>query len=144
MKHLGKWLTLTGDALLIPAAFVCKWLTDWLLYTLPPSECAWTRLGGQCITCGGTHFVNSILRGQIVEAFFHNEFLFLVTLVLVVSLICANLYWVFGLQFAKKVLQKIYNIPVLIISASLMILFLIVRNIPTMIAIVELVQKAAG
>ena len=144
MKNIRKWLILAGDVLLIPGLFFCEWLTDRMLSISSP--CMWTYFGGKCITCGGTHFVNTLLNGQIVEAFFHNELLFVITLVLAVSLVFLNLYWLFDVQFAKKVLLKIYNIPVLIITVSVTLLFLFVRNIPAFINIakllIEAVQKA--
>ena len=130
-RTIRKYILLAGDVLLIPGLIFCEWLTDRMLSV--SSVCMWTYFGGKCITCGGTHFVNTLLNGRIMEAFCHNEFLL-------------NLYWVFGVEFAKKILKKIYNIPVLIITVSVMLLFLFVRNIPAFINITKLlidaIQKA--
>ena len=143
-RTIRKYLLLAADVLLVPGLIFCEWLSDRMLAT--SGTCIWTLLGGKCVTCGGTHFVNTLLNGQIVEAFHHNEFLFVITLVLAISLVLLNLYWVFSVQFAKKILLKIYNIPVLIVTVSIMILFLLVRNIPAFINIAKLligvVQKA--
>lgn len=127
---------LAADALAIPGLIFCEWLSDRMLAT--SSTCAWTLFGGKCITCGGTHFVNTILNFKFAEAFHHNEFLFVLSIVLAVSFVLLNLYWLFDLQFAKKVLKKIYNIPVLIVTVSVMLAFLLIRNIPAFIRIAEL------
>ena len=134
------WILLS-DGLLIPFLFLCEWLSDMMLATT--STCAWTLLGGKCLTCGGTHFVNSFLNFRFIEAWQHNEFLFLIAVVLAVSLIMLNLYLLFDLKFAKAVLKKIYNIPVLIISISMMFVFILIRNIPTFITIAKLFLAAA-
>ena len=65
------------DVLLIPAGIICEKLTDNMLAVDDP--CMWTLAGGKCATCGGTHFVNSLMNGHIIEAFHHNEYLFLLT-----------------------------------------------------------------
>jgi hypothetical protein len=83
-----------------------------------------------------------------VEAWHHNEFLFVLSAILAASILLLNLYWVFDLKWAKVVLKKIYNIPVLIISVLVMLLFLFVRNIPAFInvgkLILMLIEKASA
>ena len=132
-----KYLILIADILIIPALTLCERLTDSMLSRSNP--CPWTLLGGKCVSCGGTHFVNSLLNGKIAEAFEHNPFLFFVTLVLAVSFVLLNLDWLFGLRFPKTVLSGIYSIPMLIVTLSLMLIFFFVRNVPVFIRIAELI-----
>lgn len=135
-----KYLILIADILFIPALILCEHLTDFMLSRSNP--CPWTLLGGKCVSCGGTHFVNSLLNGRIAEAFEHNQFLFLITLVLAVSFVLLNLYWLFNMRFPKAVLSKIYTIPMLIVTLSLMLVFFFIRNIPVFIRIAELIFSA--
>lgn len=132
-----KYLILIADILIIPALILCEHLTDFMLSRSNP--CPWTLFGGKCVSCGGTHFVNSLLNGRIAEAFEHNGFLFLITLVLAVSFVLLNLDWLFGLRFPKKVLSGIYSIPTLIGTLALMLIFFFVRNVPVWIRIAELI-----
>lgn len=128
LLQFRKPIILVADALVIPALFFCEWLSDQMLATT--STCAWTLLGAKCITCGGTHFVNTLLNGQFVEAFNHNQYLFLLAIFFAVSFVLLNLYWLFDLRFAKAALKKMYNIPVLIIACVGVLAFLVLRNIP--------------
>ena len=130
-----RWL-LAADVLLIPGLVLCKYLSDYMLSFT--TECQWTRLGGKCVTCGGTHFVNALLSGQVADAFHHNAFLFVLTIVLALSFVLLNLHWLFDIQFAKTVLKKVYTIPVLIIALGIMLVFFFVRNIPVFVRIAEI------
>lgn len=103
------------------------------------STCIWTILGGKCLTCGGTHFVNSLTGGHIWEAFLYNPYLFFLMLYFGASWVFLNL-WIFGVPFGKKALKKLYNIPMMIILVSVTVIFLAIRTIPTVIALVELIQ----
>ncbi len=127
-KNHYKKILIVGDLMLIPAWIFCEWLSDRMLAT--NSLCVWARIGGKCVTCGGTHFVNSLLNFQFAEAWQHNEFLFILALYLVISLLLLNLYLLFDSAFAKKALRLLYNIPALILWLAGLILFLLVRNIP--------------
>lgn len=130
-----KFLIIITDILVIPILIICEKLTDYML--MFDKACPWTVFGGKCVTCGGTHFVNSILNGRIVEAIEHNIFLFVMLIVLVVSFILINLYWIFNIDFARKILLKIYSISSLIIAVIFMLTFFFIRNIPVFQSIIE-------
>ena len=108
-------------------AIFCRFLSIWMLSN--ESTCVWVTLGGKCVTCGGTHFVRDFLSGRIVDAFFDNQFLFILAIYAIVSVIFLNLLLLFNLKFAKKALRIMYNIPTLIISCVSMVAFLLLRNI---------------
>ena len=133
-KH--KWLLLLGDVLAVPAAILCRLLTQHML--LADKPCPWTLFGGQCVTCGGTHFVNTLCSGQLGEAFFHNQFLFALTVLALGCWILLHLWLFCKLQPAKKVLYGICSIPGLITVLSVMFLFLLWRNIPVFVRIGQL------
>ncbi len=137
-KHY-KLLIILTDVMIIPGMLLCRWLTENMLATNNP--CMWTLLGGKCITCGGTHFVNDLCNLRILDALADNPFLFFTGLYLAVSFVFLNLWWVFGLTFFKKVLKKMFNIPVLIVWLVIMVLFLLVRNIPTAINIYHILSR---
>ncbi|MBR6514088.1 MAG: DUF2752 domain-containing protein [Clostridia bacterium] len=134
-----KWIIIIADIVIIPGILLCKWLTDVMLST--DTTCVMVTLGGQCVTCGGTHFVNTFASGKFIEAFDHNQFLFLLTIFFAVTLLFLNLYLLFGLKFAKKVLLFMYNIPSLIIWLSVMLVFFILRNIPVFIRAYETIAS---
>jgi hypothetical protein len=134
-----QYLLIAADILLIPGLIFCEWLSDRMLATT--STCMWTLLGGKCITCGGTHFVNSLLNFRIAEAFRHNEFLFVLTALLLVVFVLLNLSWLFRVKFATAALKKIFTIPSLIIVMAFLLLFLLIRNIPTFYAIITLIGR---
>lgn len=123
-----KYYLIAGDVLVIPALFLIERLSRLMLST--SSECGMLRLGGKCITCGGTHFVNTFLNFKFIEAFQHNEFLFVLSVFLGVCFILWNLDWLFGIGWAKKLLKKFISIPSLIIWCALMLAFFFARNIP--------------
>ena len=129
-----KWL-LIADFLLIPSGFFFRWLSAYMLSI--PKPCPWTLFGGKCVTCGGTHFVNSILNGRFIEAFNHNQFLFLLTVFLLLSYVLLHLYVFFKTDVVKKILRIIFSIPTLIIVLSAMLLFLLLRNLPVFFMIAK-------
>ena len=137
VKHKKK-LILLLDVLLIPAAILCERLSDLMLAT--EGECQWFRYGIRCLTCGGTHFVNYILNGRIIEAFQQNQLLFFVLVFLLLSLLFLNLFVLFDLRFAKKALRGLYSIPTAVIAIYAPVLFLIVRNIPFIHRLIRLVS----
>ncbi len=134
-----QYLLIAADILLIPGLIFCEWLSDRMLATT--STCMWTLLGGKCITCGGTHFVNSLLNFRIAEAFRHNEFLFVLTALLLVVFVLLNLSWLFRVKFATAALKKIFTIPSLVLVMSFLLIFLLVRNIPTFCTIITLINQ---
>lgn len=133
------YILIAADILLIPGLIFCEWLSDRMLATT--STCMWTLLGGKCITCGGTHFVNSLLNFRIVEAFNHNEFLFILTALLLIAFVLLNLSWLFRVKFATVAVKRIFSIPCLIIVMALLLLFLFIRNIPTFCTIITLLSQ---
>ena len=136
MNKRKYWL-LAADLAILPGLLLCKLLSGFMLsYT---TQCPWMALGGQCVTCGGTHFVNALSGGQIGAAFQYNPFLFLVTVFLALSLILLNLHWVFEVKYAKTVLTKLYSFPTLIVGLGLMLLFLVLRNIPVFIHVGQII-----
>lgn len=128
MKKLltNKYILLIADALLIPGMFLCELLSDLMLSQY--SECPWVRLGGKCITCGGTHFVNSLLNGRIAEAIDHNLFLFVVLILMILVWILLHLDRLLGIKWAKTLLKGIFSIPFLIVLVVFMLGFFFARN----------------
>lgn len=127
-KRIDKKFYLIGlDILVIPAMFLCEKLSDLMLSQY--SQCGFLLLGGKCITCGGTHFVNTLLNFKFIEAFHHNEFLFALTAFLAVAFILWNLDWLFGIQWAKKINKYLISVPSLIIWCVIMLGFFFIRNI---------------
>ena len=142
MKKIFKskifWL-IFFDITFIPFCLFCKWLSDEMLSH--STVCLWTALGGKCITCGGTHFVNSLLSGNIIDAFHHNQLLFFAAIILVITFIMLHLYWLWNIKLAKKVLSIIYSIPSLIITVCAIVLFLILRNIPIFMFFFKIIDQ---
>ena len=132
------WLV-AADVLVIPGMILCEKLSDLMLSQY--SECFMLRLGGKCITCGGTHFVNTLLNFKILEAFRHNEFLFLLSAFLGVCFILWNLDWFFGVGWAKKLLKKFISIPSLIVWCAGMLSFFFLRNIPVFIRVGQIISQ---
>lgn len=129
-------ILLSADILLIPGLFFFQWLSGRMLAR--PSVCTWNYFGGKCVTCGGTHFVNVLLQGQLTKAFYHNAFLFVCTAVLLLSYIQLHLWWFGNSTVAKKFLQKVYSIPGLVVFCAFMVGFLILRNI----SVIEMIINA--
>jgi hypothetical protein len=142
MKKLyNKKILILVDVLAIPLGFFCHWLTTVMLAGDRP--CAWTLMGGQCLTCGGTHFVNSLLSGHISQAWHHNEFLFVLTVLLLLSWVLVHCHLLGHARWAAKVLRVLYSIPSLIVAVSPMIVFLILRNWPLFQQVWEILQNKA-
>ena len=126
-KYQWPLLLIAGDILLVIGGFLCRWLSGRMLES--DTVCLFLLLGGKCITCGGTHFVQSLLHGQLMDAWHHNEFLFINTAYLALSLVLLHPWLLFGAKWAKKLLRWMYNIPTLILFLSGMTVFGIVRNL---------------
>lgn len=132
IKQHRKVLLLAGDGVLVLGWFVTKLLSEWLL-TNTNTVCDWTRIGAECLTCGGTHFVNDFLSFRFVQAFHDHELMFITAVYLVISLVFVHLLVLFDLPFAKDALKRMYNIPVLIVYILGVAAFLILRNIPAIL-----------
>lgn len=124
-KH-KKRLLIAAHILAVPALILLHLLSDGLLSTR--RECSWRRIGALCPTCGGTHFVNALSRGDLLGALRYNAFLFLLTVFFALTLIFIDLSVWFDLSFPKKALKKMYSLPMLITLGVIMILYLILRN----------------
>ena len=129
VKHYKRIIILAADLTCLIAALIAGPLSGALL-AKTDKTCFWTLMGGQCPTCGGTHFVNDLLSGRIAAAFADNQLLFAVTVYAAVSLVFLNLWLLFGLGFAKKILGWMYNIPTLIAWGVILIAFMLWRNLP--------------
>lgn len=127
-KISAKTVVVLCDILLVPVMVFFEWLSDRMLADY--SVCPWKVFGGKCVACGGTHFVNALLNFKIGEAFGHNQFFFVLAVFFALSFVLWNLNVLCGLQFAKKFLQKMYTIPMLIVGGASMILFALLRNLP--------------
>ena len=132
-----KWplLLLAADVLVVIGCIVGRWLSERMLES--DTVCLFLLLGGKCLTCGGTHFVRSLLTGQIVEAFHHNEFLFITTAYLALSLLLAHPAVLLKAKWAQKLLRWMYSIPSLILFLTGMTVFAVVRNLPLIVRVVE-------
>lgn len=93
------------------------------------------------MTCGGTHFVNDLLSGRIVDAFHDNEYLFLLTIYLAITMLLLNLYYLFRLTFAKKILSVMYNLTMLIVFLASIFAYLFIRNIPLWTRLIEVISS---
>ncbi len=114
------------------AAFVVLWIGSKLLsdYLLAHTNnvCDWTRLGAECLTCGGTHFASAFFGFDWIAAFQYNQLLFFTAIYLLLSYAIVHLMVFCRWEFTKTMLKWMYNIPVLIVYLSSLALFLIVRN----------------
>lgn len=124
-KHIKKIL-LTCHIMAIPIALFLRYLSEQMLSI--NAVCPWRRVGAQCLTCGGTHFVNDLLSGNVLSACKHNAFLFLLTFFFTISLIFVDLDVFFNVSTARKLLRKMYTVRVLIFLCIILIFFLIYRN----------------
>ncbi len=135
-QNRSKIILLSCDLLCVIGAFVCGPLSGAMLKGAK-SSCLWESIGFSCLTCGGTHFVNDLFSGRIGMAFMDHQLLFFAAVYLAVSLLVLNLSVLFGVGFAKKMLRGMYNIPMLIVWCAGALVFLILRNLP---AVVEILQ----
>lgn len=126
-QHKWPLLLIAADILIILGCLVCRWLSGRMLEN--ETVCLWLLLGGKCITCGGTHFVQSLLHGHIAEAYHHNEFLFITTAYLAVSLVLLHPMVLLKARWAKKLLSWMYNIPTLVLFFAGMTVFWVLRNL---------------
>ena len=136
-KHYKKLLVIPFDISLIPFFVICRLLSG-LLLEKTNYVCTWVLLGGQCVTCGGTHFVNDFLSGRLHAAFLDNQLLFVVAIYFFISLILLNAWCLFDLEFAKHCLIHMYGFIAFGIFVLLMIWFVILRNIPAFINVTKI------
>ena len=138
-KHYKKIIIISCDVILVPLLIFCRLLSGAMLET--ERTCFMTLLGGKCISCGGTHFVRDFLSGHFIDAFFDNQFFFFCAVFMAVSFVFLNLFMLFDLKFAKRVLRYMYSIPTLIIFCVGLVAFLVIRNLLLMD---EIRQTVAG
>ena len=134
-----KAMLLWFDALLLPGIYLCRVLSEYMLSQ--SSQCAWTVYGGKCVTCGGTHFVNAIAKGDLIGAFHHNQFLFLCLMLTVVVWVLLHLHCLFCVRWAQKTLKHIVSIPGLILVLAIMLVFFAWRNIPVWMRLIEILAS---
>lgn len=136
-RYYKKVIALGSDLLCLIAVLICRPLSEALLLHTNQT-CIWSLTGLRCTTCGGTHFVHDLLSGRIGAAFADNQLLFVATVYLAVSLIALNLWLLFDLGFAKKILAWMYNIPTLIAWCAGVFAFLLLRNLPVLIDLLQM------
>lgn len=136
LKIILRVFIILFDVALVPFLILCRWLSGQMLQT--ESECLLLQFNGKCLSCGGTHFVNDLLSGRIFDAFMDNHLFFICVIYLLITLVLLNLWSLFNLKFAKKMLKCMYNIPALLAFVTFVILFLVLRNIPMIIYFGEL------
>lgn len=124
---------LATDILFIPGLFFLKWLSGVMLSN--PRPCPWTLFGGQCVTCGGTRFVHSLLSGRFLDAFCYNQFLFIVGILLLFVFIVLHVHIFRESKATKQILATLFSIPSLIVVCIGMLAFLILRNLPMFLEI---------
>lgn len=139
-KHYKRIIIIICDLLVIPIIMLGRLLSDNML-DAAATECVWAQIGAKCITCGGTHFVKNICSGRFIDAFCDNQYLFILTAYLAITLVVLNLYFIFGLPWAKKLLLKMYSIAALIIAGVALIAFVVLRNIPFWIALFGVIRQ---
>ena len=135
-----KFHIITADILLLPALFLLEKLSD-IMLTKTSETCLFLRLGGKCVACGGTHFVNTLLNGKFAEAFGHNAFLFVLTVILAISFILLNLSVLFKLKFAKTILSKVYSVPGVIVGTAGLVVFFVARIAPMFVYVFTLLSE---
>lgn len=139
-KHLKRIIILSCDVLIIPVLFFCRWLSGTMLQTDNP--CMWTLVGIKCATCGGTHFVNDLLNGRIVDAFWDNHLMFITLVFFGIAYIFLNLYLLFDLKFAHIAVFFMCNPATIVYFFFLTILFTIARNVPYFIYAAQVIISA--
>lgn len=137
-KKYAKLLVIGMDLLVLPGIFFCRWLAAFMIGNGKP--CSWTLVGAQCGTCGGTRCVSNLLQGNFAEAFALNPFVFAGAVYLAVTAVLLNLYALFGVKWAQKLLLKMYSLRALIVASVLFVLFVLVRNIPFLVGLFEAVS----
>lgn len=132
------WL-LIADALLLPGGFACWWLSGVMLSY--ESVCSMVALGGKCITCGGTHFVQALLGGDIVGALHHNVFLFAAVVYLLIGYLLLHAAWLGNWSFAQTVLKRMFSIPALIVWGALLVVFAVWRAAPAVATVTRFLSR---
>lgn len=128
-NRLNKILIICTDFLILPFLYLCRYLSRFMLDFMPDT-CMYAKFGAKCVTCGGTHFVNELSKGNLLEAFNHNQFLFLLMIFFIVAFIFLNIYILFNSKVAKKVLSIMFCLKTLYIIVGVLVVFLFLRNIP--------------
>lgn len=82
--------------------------------------------GVQCISCGGTRFVQYLLQGKIIEAFLSHIVFFLGF----IYLFLVNIVYIINLNKKKKILTWLYpKYWYIIIFVIILIIYAIARNL---------------
>lgn len=126
-KQYKRIIILGADLLCLVLALVCRPLSAQMLSN--ETTCWYSTWGGQCLTCGATHFVNDLLSFRIGQAFLDHQLLFVLTVFFLITLVMLNLWLLFDLAFAKKMLKWMYHIPTLVLFVLGVIVFMIRRNL---------------
>ncbi len=124
-----------GDILILPAIIFFERLSDYMLAI--NGQCLFKIVGGECVTCGGTHFVNAILNGKIIEAFNYNQFLFAVAVTAVTVWVLLHLVCFFSINWAKKALKKIFSLKSLLFWSLYVFAFLFLRNLDLLYSLIQ-------
>ena len=113
---------------MIPGIFVGKWLVSGMFAIGKP--CTWERFGAKCATCGGTHCVQSFLRGDFVDAFYWNPMVFCWILYGLLTAFLLNAQYLFRWQWAGKLLQYMYSFTAFLIAVGVYLLVTLIRLYP--------------
>ncbi len=94
------------------------------------SDCLYYKiLGIKCLTCGGTHCVNALLRGNISEAFTYNSYVPIFLLFFIFYLFLVNSGWIFGLSWSRKVISKMCSASFVLTVTGISFGYIALRNI---------------
>lgn len=120
-------------ALLLDFLFLCflvfgERLSTYMLNDL--SDCLYYKvLGIKCLTCGGTHCVNALLRGNISEAFAYNSYVPIFILFFIFYLFLTNSGWIFGVSWSRKVISKMNSTSFVLTMTGICFGYIILRNV---------------
>ena len=127
----GKWkkpFVLILDLAFVLFSLFCGKMTEFMLDNF--GDCLlYSTVGLKCVGCGGTHCINALSKGMIVEAFRYNSFVVISGIILVLVLILMNLAWVFKSEKANLALRKLCNVKLAIVFAVLLVAYSIGRNV---------------
>lgn len=125
-KNKSFYILLSVDAVLLTLLFFARDLVLLAMAILP--TCPFVMLGYQCPACGGTRCVFNILSLNFATAFRFNPLVFVLFFYALICFICVNLYYLFGIKWAKNVYKAMLNPKIIIVFAVVFALFGIIRN----------------
>ncbi len=91
------------------------------------SECIYSKYGLKCPSCGGTSMIRAILDLSLIKAFLYNPLLF-IAFVYGLTSYC-YLHVVILTKLTSKHAHYFFNINILYLFLSFMIIFTIIRNL---------------